>query len=108
MPQESPEKAAMVAPRTPLEALIARIWCEVLRLPAVGIFDNFIALGGDSMLAAQVVARLREATHTDLSLVHFLETPTDTEMAVAITVKQAQALPAEELAQLLDELEQDT
>ncbi|MET0647786.1 MAG: amino acid adenylation domain-containing protein [Pyrinomonadaceae bacterium] len=44
-------------PRTAEEKALAEIWAQVLGLPAVGINDNFFALGGDSILAIQVVAR---------------------------------------------------
>jgi non-ribosomal peptide synthase protein (TIGR01720 family) len=50
-----------VAPRTPTETLLAAVWCEVLRLDAVGIHDNFFALGGDSILSLQVIGRARAA-----------------------------------------------
>src|SRR5262249_53400232 len=49
------------APRSPREAILAEIWRGVLGLPAVGIDDNFFALGGDSILAIQVVARAHDA-----------------------------------------------
>ncbi|HET8620272.1 MAG TPA: amino acid adenylation domain-containing protein [Acidimicrobiales bacterium] len=44
-----------VAPRTPLEARIAALWQEVLAGGPVGVTDNFFQLGGDSILAMQVV-----------------------------------------------------
>jgi amino acid adenylation domain-containing protein/non-ribosomal peptide synthase protein (TIGR01720 family) len=50
-----------VAPRTPVEELLAGIWGEVLGLDRVGVEDNFFQLGGDSILTVQVVARAREA-----------------------------------------------
>jgi amino acid adenylation domain-containing protein len=42
----------------------------------VGIHDNFFALGGDSILAAQIISRLREAMRVELSFLSFIETPT--------------------------------
>ena len=54
---ESREEPARVPPRTPREALLARVWCEVLGLDAVGVEDNFFAAGGDSILSIQIVAR---------------------------------------------------
>jgi amino acid adenylation domain-containing protein len=53
--------AGYVAPGTPTEATIARVWAEVLGLDRVGVTDDFFDLGGHSMLATQVVARLRTA-----------------------------------------------
>jgi amino acid adenylation domain-containing protein/non-ribosomal peptide synthase protein (TIGR01720 family) len=52
--------AAYVAPRTLLEQQLARIWADVLRVDRVGIHDNFFQLGGDSILAIQVVARAHQ------------------------------------------------
>ncbi|WP_432973716.1 phosphopantetheine-binding protein [Dactylosporangium sp. CA-233914] len=57
--------AETVAPRTALERVIARVWAEVLPVPEFGVYDGFIALGGDSVLAAFVVSRLREDLDTD-------------------------------------------
>ncbi|MEW6733472.1 MAG: amino acid adenylation domain-containing protein [Acidobacteriota bacterium] len=50
-----------IAPQTPVQQQLARIWMELLRLEVVGIYDNFFALGGDSILSIQVVARARQA-----------------------------------------------
>ncbi|MFC5957576.1 non-ribosomal peptide synthase/polyketide synthase [Streptomyces pratens] len=50
-----------VAPRTPTERTLATIWADVLHVERVGADDNFFALGGDSILSIQVVARARQA-----------------------------------------------
>ncbi|MBY8852409.1 hypothetical protein K7G98_30860, partial [Saccharothrix sp. MB29] len=50
-----------VAPRTPVEAVLAGIFAEVLGAARVGVRDNFFALGGDSILGIQVVTRARRA-----------------------------------------------
>ncbi|HZF09510.1 MAG TPA: amino acid adenylation domain-containing protein [Thermoanaerobaculia bacterium] len=55
------DRTGLVPPRTPVEAALARIWCEVLRLPAVGVHDNFFELGGDSILGMQIVSRAARA-----------------------------------------------
>nr|WP_042194612.1 non-ribosomal peptide synthetase [Kibdelosporangium sp. MJ126-NF4]CEL21436.1 FIG01294969: hypothetical protein [Kibdelosporangium sp. MJ126-NF4]CTQ95997.1 FIG01294969: hypothetical protein [Kibdelosporangium sp. MJ126-NF4] len=49
------------APGTPTEQVLADIWAEVFDVPAVGVEDNFFALGGDSILSIQVVSRARQA-----------------------------------------------
>ena len=49
------------AARTVAEELLCSIWAEVLQVERVGIHDNFFALGGDSILSIQVIARAREA-----------------------------------------------
>ncbi len=50
---------AYAAPRTAIEALLAQIWAEALKLVQVGIHDNFFALGGDSLVSVQVLALAR-------------------------------------------------
>ncbi|HEX7737139.1 MAG TPA: amino acid adenylation domain-containing protein, partial [Ktedonobacteraceae bacterium] len=57
--QRHGEEGAMVAPRGPLEELVAETWGQVLGRERVSIHENFFALGGHSLLATQAVARLR-------------------------------------------------
>jgi amino acid adenylation domain-containing protein len=65
-----------MAPRTPMEELLAGIFCQVLGLPGVGIHDNFFALGGHSLLATQVVSRVRRDLGIDLEIRSLFEEPT--------------------------------
>ncbi len=51
-------QGAPVAPRTPTEELVARAYMETLALPRLGVHDDFFALGGHSLLVAQMTARL--------------------------------------------------
>jgi aryl carrier-like protein len=48
-----------VAPRTATEHALARIWCDVLKLDSVGVFDNFIGVGGDSLKIVMVADQAR-------------------------------------------------
>ena len=50
-----------VAPRTPNEKVLAKIWMQVLELPQIGIHDDFFKLGGDSIISMQVVAKANQA-----------------------------------------------
>ncbi len=65
-----------LAPRTPVEAQLAAIWREVLRLRQVGVQDNFFELGGDSLLAIQVISRVRETCKVELPLFSLFDAPT--------------------------------
>jgi acyl-CoA synthetase (AMP-forming)/AMP-acid ligase II len=56
----STEKREYIAPRTPDEMVLADIWSRILGVEAVGIQDDFFRLGGDSILATQVVAHVRQ------------------------------------------------
>jgi amino acid adenylation domain-containing protein len=67
---------AYIAPRTPLDELIADIWQKVLGVERVGIEDNFFELGGDSLKAVQVIARLRRALNVQISTVELFEKTT--------------------------------
>ncbi len=60
-PERSGRGAGYVAPRTPLEELLARVWAGVLGMERVGVEENFFEIGGDSILSIQVVARARQA-----------------------------------------------
>ncbi|MFP3939551.1 MAG: amino acid adenylation domain-containing protein [Thermoanaerobaculia bacterium] len=55
-----------VAPRTPTEVQVARIWADVLGVDRVSVTDRFFELGGQSMLAVQVVSRVRDALQVEL------------------------------------------
>ena len=64
-PVESGMDSGHAEPETALEKVIARVWAEVLQADRVGVDDPFFAIGGDSVLATQIVAVLREALDTD-------------------------------------------
>jgi amino acid adenylation domain-containing protein len=76
--------AEFVTPRTPTEKLLAGIWGQVLRLERIGINDGFLALGGDSMLAALAIARIRDAIGARVSMLTFFEHPTIAMLGAAI------------------------
>ncbi|RKH74771.1 non-ribosomal peptide synthase/polyketide synthase [Corallococcus aberystwythensis] len=67
-PDASESLARFVAPRSPLEELLARTFAEVLHLERVGAEDDFFALGGHSLLAVRLMALLRERTGQSLPL----------------------------------------
>lgn len=64
---------AAVAPRNALEAQVADIWRTVLGIEQVGVHDDFSARGGDSILAAQVLARVRAELSVELPFLSLFE-----------------------------------
>ena len=76
--------APMVPPRGPLEEGLAVLWAELLGLDAVGAADDFFALGGHSLAAARLAARVRDTFGRELPVRRILELPTVAEQARAL------------------------
>jgi hypothetical protein len=87
---------AFVAPRTPVEEVLAQIWGEVLKVERVGVHDDFFALGGHSLLATQVVSRLHRALQVEVPVRSLFENSTVTGLAELVeTIRSAvQGTPA--------------
>jgi len=64
---------------------IANIWAEVLRLPHVDNHANFFEIGGDSLKALEVIARVSEVLKVDLPLIAFFEEPTVSHLASLVS-----------------------
>lgn len=78
--------AAYVAPRDEWEDSLVAIWAEVLGLApdAIGVHDPFVELGGHSLHAAQILARVRETFQANLSPQAFFQAATVAQQARAI------------------------
>ncbi len=87
--QEWPaQERRYVAPRTPIEELLAGIWTEVLGVgpgrPPIGAYDNFFELGGHSLLATQVIFRVYEVLGVEPPLRSLFEAATVAEFAAVV------------------------
>ncbi len=94
------------APRTDLERQVAELWAELLRVPSVGIHDNFFDLGGHSLLAVELLSRVRRKFNVDLSLdLVYTSAFTVAELAKAIELQMIEQAGPEQYAEILGELE---
>jgi amino acid adenylation domain-containing protein len=75
---------SLIEPRTEIETLVAKVWCDVLKIERLGIHDNFFELGGHSLLGTQVVARLRDAFCRQIPLSTLFKAPTVAQFALKI------------------------
>ena len=91
-----------VAPRGPLERIVASIWSDVLGLDEVGVHDPFLDLGGNSLLAMRVVSRVLEQCQVPLSPRALFDAPTVARMAEAILVTGLQDAHEAEMNQAPD------
>ncbi len=87
-----------VAPETETQTQIVAIWSEVLDQQTVGILDNFFDIGGNSLTATQVIARIRETLEKDVPLRTIFESPTPALLAEAVdAAPEAVSLTSEDI-----------
>ncbi len=103
--------AAFVAPKDPVEVVVAGIWTDVLGLDRVGVEDPFLDLGGHSILAVQIQARLNEIFPFEVSLPDIFESRTVARLAEHLRGLGREArVDAEEICRTLlaiDELSEE-
>ncbi|MBX3014461.1 MAG: amino acid adenylation domain-containing protein [Caldilineaceae bacterium] len=91
-------------PQTPVEKAIAQIWVTFLGRSQVGLHDDFLELGGNSLLAAQILYRLNDEFQVNLSMRQLLDTSTVAGLAALVTQEQAAQVDSDDLAALLADL----
>ena len=95
-PTREEANAEFIAPRDATENRVAEIWQQVLKLPRVSIHDDFFAIGGHSLTAMQVVARLRGTVLPGLNLHHMFAEPTIAGLIGAVRQQSGEAVTAGE------------
>ncbi|WP_412458263.1 amino acid adenylation domain-containing protein, partial [Mycolicibacterium conceptionense] len=79
-------------PQTPTEKTVAEVFAEVLGLDRVGLDDDFFALGGDSLIAIRVSARLQSALGKEVPVRCLFDAPTVGRLAVCLDRQQTDAV----------------
>jgi amino acid adenylation domain-containing protein len=87
-----------VAPRTPTELALAKVWCAVLRVPEAGLHDSFFTLGGHSLIATRLQGRIRAEFGVELPLRTVFEAPDLAAMAKEIAGARPDEAPIAPLA----------
>jgi amino acid adenylation domain-containing protein/thioester reductase-like protein len=77
-----------VPPSTTVESTLADIWSEILGVERIGIKDNFFDLGGHSLVAAQILAKIEEILDIAVPIVYLLKEPTITGLIEGINTVQ--------------------
>jgi len=93
--------ASFVAPRTPVQEVLAAVWVEVLDVERVGIHDNFFDLGGHSLLGTQVISRIQDLLKVQLPLRALFEAPTVAELSQLVSEREPTPGGRDETARML-------
>jgi len=106
--EKRPElNAAYVAPQSPLEKHLADIWSQSLNVQRVGIHDNFLDLGGASVPAVQVVAKISGHFGVTFPISSFFDHPTiaeQCEIIEGLLIEELETMSDDEAAALLAEM----
>ena len=97
-------RAEHVAPRTPVEEVLAGIWRELLGVRRVGVYDNFFELGGHSLLAMRCLSAMRRLFRMEIPLRVLFETANLEELARALKTCEDQPGKLEKVACVLQRI----
>jgi acyl carrier protein len=97
-------RAAAAAPRDPVEEKLAELGADLLGVP-IGRDESFFTLGGNSLTAIRLIARLRDLFHVELPVARFFDAQTVERLAGALLRCQIEEQGDEAVEALLDEIE---
>ena len=101
-----PELENSFAPPTnPLEEDLAKMWKELLGVERIGINDNFLELGGHSLMVMQIVSRVRADYGLEISLAEIFRTPTIKRLAAMIEEAFLASPEADNISEMLAQVE---
>ncbi len=93
-----------LAPRTPMESVLAAIWANVLNVDQISVNSNFFQIGGHSLAAAKVVNLINDIFQAEVPLRTLFESPTIAEFAGAILQDSVEQKRMESIAEMLLDL----
>ncbi|HVR99166.1 MAG TPA: amino acid adenylation domain-containing protein, partial [Thermoanaerobaculia bacterium] len=92
-PEQPASENDYLAPRTPVEEVLAGIWADLLGLDRVGATDHFFDVGGHSLVATRVMSRLRHAFGVEMPLRDLFEAPRLADLAVRVEAARRSDTP---------------
>jgi amino acid adenylation domain-containing protein len=95
--------STFIAPQTPMEQQIAEIWTAILGIKEVGTQDDFFALGGNSLLAAQLIAQINHRFHVQLPVSTVFTANTIAKLAEVLPVSQVLQTPIPSIVSMVQE-----
>ncbi|HEY9649328.1 MAG TPA: amino acid adenylation domain-containing protein, partial [Coleofasciculaceae cyanobacterium] len=112
VPEQHPSEpeTAFVAPQTPIEKELANIWSEVLTIEQVGIYDNFFDIGGHSLIATQLMSRVRTRLGVEIPLRELFASPTIKELAESLElalIANSSSTKIDEMLDLIEGMDED-
>ena len=101
---ERVEKVDYIEPRTPAEKKLARMWERVLKVDRVGVNDNFVELGGDSLKGTLLLADIQLEFDVELPLISIFEISSLGEMSSRIQMLKIESVGMQDIQDALAEL----
>ncbi len=95
-PSKVESNVEYIAPRTQLEEMLTEFWLEILPVEKIGVNDNFLQLGGNSLEAIRLMARVEKAFELDLPIKMVFDHPTIAEFGEAIEAVISELLSDQE------------
>jgi acyl carrier protein len=94
-----------IGPTTAIEKILAKRWAEIIEIDEVGIHDDFSELGGDSVLAAQIVSEINNIFSLKQPLQTLFEAPTVAKLVEFVLMNETQPGHSDKVANLLMKIE---
>lgn len=96
-----------VAPQNALETLLANLWANILGIEQVGVRDSFFDLGGQSLLATQLIARLNELLRIQIPLTTLFANPAIADFSKALLAEYPGVQRTAELVLVVSRMPED-